>query len=236
MHIKKITFNNDNFPDKSVYPFNMNILRKSKGIRFTTPVTFFIGENGSGKSTILRAISQKCGIHIWEDAEHSRYNYNHYEQELYKYISIIWSNGPVTGTFFGSQIFYDFTRFLDGWARATPAILKYFGGKSLMTQSHGESLLSFFKSVYKVKGIHFLDEPETALSAKSQLVLLNILKDMSTDGHAQFFIATHSPILLALPGSTIYSFNNSVIEMIDFQQTDNYIIYKDFLNNPGNYI
>ena len=190
MHISKVTFHHDRFPDTEKYPFNLGLFHNSPEITFSSPVTFFIGENGSGKSTILKAICRKSRIHIWEESDRSRYNYNQYEEELYKYIDINWTNGSVPGTFFGSQIFHDFARFLDEWARATPAILDYFGGKSLLTQSHGESFISFFRAIYKVKGIHFLDEPETALSPKSQLLLLKVLNSMSKAGHAQFLIAT----------------------------------------------
>jgi predicted ATPase len=236
MHISNIKFHYDKFPDKAIYPFNLPIYRDSPGIPFTTPVTFFIGENGTGKSTLLKAICQKCRIHIWEEADRTRYNYNQYEDELYKYMDVNWTHGTVPGTFFGSQIFHDFARFLDEWARATPAILDYFGGKSLMTQSHGESYISFFKAIYKVTGIHFLDEPETALSPNNQILLLKILDSMSQDGHAQFIIATHSPILMALPRATIYNLDDSKTGVINYEETAHYQIYKDFLNNPDKYL
>ena len=236
MHITSVKFHNENFPEKDVYPFNLPLYRDCKDIKFNTPVTFFIGENGTGKSTLLKAICRKCRIHIWEEADRSRYNYNLYEDELYKYIEVEWMNGSVPGTFFGSQIFQDFARFLDEWARATPAILDYFGGKSLLTQSHGESFISFFQAIYKVTGIHFLDEPETALSPKNQILLLKLLDTMSQDGHAQFIIATHSPILMALPGATIHNLDNPGSTAISYQETGHYKIYKDFLNNPEKYL
>ena len=86
------------------------------------------------------------------------------------------------------------------------------------------------------QGIYFLDEPETALSPKSQVELLQILTRAMTSGNTQFIIATHSPILLACPGATIYSFDHIPIEKIDYQQTDYYRVYKDFMNNPQKYI
>jgi predicted ATPase len=236
MHLSKVTFHYEKFPDKGKYPFNLGIYRSAPEITFNSPVTFFIGENGSGKSTLLKAICRKCRIHIWEESDRSRYNYNQYEDELYKYIDVDWTNGSVPGTFFGSQIFHDFARFLDEWARATPAILTYFGGKSLLTQSHGESFISFFRAIYKVKGIHFLDEPETALSPRSQLLLLKVLNSMSKAGHAQFIVATHSPILLALPEATILKLDNSNITEVNYEETDHYLIYKDFMNNRAAYL
>ena len=105
------------------------------------------------------------------------------------------------GSFFGSSVFQDFARILDDWASTDPGQLAYFGGKSLLTQSHGQSIMSFFKARYAIKGLYLLDEPETALSPRTQIELLDLLTTMSAAGHAQFIIATHSPILLSCPGA-----------------------------------
>jgi predicted ATPase len=151
-------------------------------------------------------------------------------------MSVQWSNGVVPGSFFGSHIFQHFAQLLDEWAAGDPGLLKYFGGESLMTKSHGESLMSFFKARYKFKGIYFLDEPETALSPKSQIELLQILTDAMKSKHLQFVIATHSPILLACPEATIYSFDHIPVKKIDYEQTDYYRVYKDFMEDRGKYI
>jgi predicted ATPase len=236
MHLDKVTLHPKKYPNVEHYPFKLPIFQKTRTITLSTPVTLFVGENGTGKSTLLKAICRKCGIHIWEDSERLRYSSNPFEEELYKYIDIQWLNGSVPGSFFGSEIFQDFARFLDGWARATPAILDYFGGQSLLSQSHGQSFISFFSSIYKVKGLHFLDEPETALSPKSQLELLRVLKKMGEAGHAQFIIATHSPILLACPGAIIYSFDTMPIKPIGYEDTEYFKVYRDFINNRDKYL
>jgi len=142
----------------------------------------------------------------------------------------------VPGSYFASQIFHDFARYLDEWSHASPGILAYFGGSSLLTQSHGQSLISFFEARFKIKGLYFLDEPETALSPQSQITLLQIMKKNGTAGHAQFIINTHSPILLAFPGATIYSFDNTSVETISYKDTKLYRLYKDFMNNPEKYL
>ena len=111
-----------------------------------------------------------------------------------------------------------------------------FGGKSLMTQSHGQSLMSFFKARYRIKGLYLLDEPETALSPKSQLELLRVISDMSNAGHAQFIIATHSPILMACPEAKIYSFNHIPVKQVDYEETEYYRIYKGFMEDRGKYL
>ena len=130
---------------------------------------------------------------------------------------------------FSSERFKDFANTLDGWAAADPGQLKYFGGKSLVTQSHGQSTMSYFRSRYQRKGIYFLDEPETALSPQRQLELLEIIGENSRAGHAQFIVATHSPILLACEGATIYSFDNETVHTIEYEETEHYKVYKKFL-------
>ena len=100
---------------------------------------------------------------------------------------------------------------------------------TLMTQSHGQSLMSYFKARYRIRGIYFLDEPETALSPKSQVMLLDVFEEMSRAGHAQFIVATHSPILLACSGAKIFSFDSSPISTIEYEDTAHYQVYRDFL-------
>jgi predicted ATPase len=96
--------------------------------------------------------------------------------------------------------------------------------------------MSFFKARYKIKGIYFMDEPETALSPKSQLDLLALLKDMSQAGHAQFIVATHSPILLACPGAKICSFDHVPVKQVDYEETELYRIYKGFMEDRNKYL
>ena len=110
-----------------------------------------MGENGTGKSTLLEAVASRCGIHIWCDPELTRFERNPYEKQLPEHISVTWCNGSVPGSFFGSDIFRSFARLVDEWASADPGQLKYLGGKSLLSQSHGQSLMSFFRSRYRIR-------------------------------------------------------------------------------------
>lgn len=236
MHLNQISLHPEKYPTDKYYPFNLNIFHRTKTMDFTSPVTFFVGENGTGKSTLLEAICIRCQIHIWRDNGRTRFENNPYEKALFRYLTVEWTDGQVPGSYFSSDIFRDFAQSLDGWAAADPGMLKYFGGKSLMTQSHGQSIMSLFKTRYKIKGLYFLDEPETALSPKSQVSLLRLLEDMSRAGHAQFIIATHSPILLACPGAIIYSFDHLPVKQIEYEETEHYQIYKDFMENRTKYI
>jgi predicted ATPase len=236
IHLKQIDIHSDTFPDKTLYPFGLAILHETKQILFDTSITFFIGENGTGKSTVLKAIAQRCSIQIWQNAFHLRVKNNRYENDLHQYLTPEWANGMVNGSFFSSQIFTHFAQTLEEWAINDINMLDYFGGKSLITQSHGQSLMSYFKSRYAIKGLYFLDEPETALSPRSLIELLNLLKKLNRHGHAQFLIATHSPILLACPGAKIYTFNTRSIEPVEYKQTDHYRIYRDFMIDPDPFI
>ncbi len=236
MHLNNVTFHPEKYPTKEAYPFSLPIFHKTKVVNFPSPITLFVGENGTGKSTLLEAIAIACGIHIWRNSERSRPSYNPYEDKLCKYITVDWQNGRVPGSFFGSQIFQHFAELLDGWAAADRGQLDYFGGKSLTTQSHGQSLMSFFESRYKIKGIYLLDEPETALSPKSQIELLSLLEKMSNAGHAQFIIATHSPLLLACPNAKLYSFDSLDISSTSYEQTPHYRLYKSFFDQRDEFL
>jgi predicted ATPase len=236
VHLQRVKLLSDQYPTKDHYPFNIDVLQQTPHIHFSSAVTFFIGENGSGKSTLLEALARKCQIHIWSGMERTRAQVNPYEEYLFLYLQVEWTDGTVPGSFFSSQIFRNFAQLLDEWEADNPGQIDYFGGKSLLTQSHGQSLMSFFKARYKIKGLYLLDEPETALSPKNQLELLNLLQEMDRLGHAQFIIATHSPILLACPGSVIYSFDHIPVKAIHYEETDHYQIYKNFMKDPKRYL
>ncbi len=227
-HIRSITLHHEKYPTADHYPFTLPIFNKTRRLVFDTPVTLFVGENGTGKSTLLEAITRASDIHIWSKPEGARYQENRYENQLHKYLALEWSNGSVPGAYFGSEIFKDFTNILDEWAASDPGQLKYFGGRSLVTQSHGQSMMSYFRSRYRIRGIYFLDEPETALSPRSQLELLEIIGENGRAGHAQFIIATHSPILLACKGARIYSFDHVPVSVIEYEETEHYRVYKNF--------
>ncbi len=233
LHLKEVRLLSEQYPTRNQYPFNIDVLRATPSIQFSSPVTFFIGENGSGKTTLLEALARRCHIHIWSGIERSRSVINPYEETFFLYIEVEWTDGIIPGSFFSSQIFRNFAQLVDEWEADNPGQIDYFGGRSLVAQSHGQSIMSFFKSRYKIKGLYLLDEPETALSPKSQMELLKLLQEMSALGHAQFIIATHSPILMACPGSVIYSFDTAPVKAIRYEDTEHYKIYKTFMENPG---
>ncbi|OPZ86008.1 MAG: hypothetical protein BWY76_01151 [bacterium ADurb.Bin429] len=125
---------------------------------------------------------------------------------------------------------------VEEFAAADPGQLKYFGGASLVTQSHGQSLMSYFRARYRVTGLYFLDEPETALSPASQVALLRLMIEMAAAGHAQFILCTHSPILMACPGATLYSFDQVPIAPVDYADVAHVRLYRAFLDNPAGFL
>ncbi len=228
MHLLSATLEHDRFPTHERYPFNLRIFRETEQIGFTSTVAGFVGENGSGKATLLKAIARRCGIHLWGEIDRERYKHNPYENLLQGFLAVEWADGPVPGSFFDSQTFRNFTGLVDEWAASDPAMLKYYGGKSLVTQSHGQSLMAYFRNRYTKRGLYFMDEPETALSTKTQLSLRDLIGEMTGNGHAQFIIATHSPILLSIPGTVIYSFDQVPVNRIEFRDTEHFKLYRDF--------
>jgi predicted ATPase len=230
LHIEKVSLIHGKYPTREHYPFSLPLFRQTESISFETPVTFFAGENGTGKSTMLEALARACRIHIWRYQAGARYRYNPHEDKLHLCMKVTWKGVPVPGAFFGSETFKDFTLLLDEWAATDPGQLKYFGGESLVSKSHGQSMMSYFRTRYAVKGLYLLDEPETALSPRSQLELMEIIRENSEAGHAQFIITTHSPILLSFPGARIYSFDEIPLKTVGYEETDHFRLYRDFFN------
>jgi len=231
MHLMSVKVNSEQYPTSRHYPFSIPILREMSELTFRRPVAVFVGENGTGKSTLLDAIARKCDIHIWDKPRRHLAHNNPYETRLSDYITATWANGSVPGSLFRAETFRDFADFLDDVALCDPGRLKYHGGRILNTLSHGEAILSYFSGRYHIKGLYFLDEPEAALSPASQVKFLKILQQLEAGGHAQFIMATHSPILLAYPGAQIFSFDSSRIEEVEYEDTMLYRLYKQFFTD-----
>ncbi len=231
MHLVKVRINSENYPTSRCYPFNIPTLRETSELTFRRPIAFFVGENGSGKSTLLEAITRKCDIHLWDKPRRHVAHNNPYETRLADYITVTWANGSVPGSLFRAETFRDFADFLDDVALCDPGRLKYHGGHILNTLSHGEAILSYFGGRYHIKGLYLLDEPEAALSPSNQVRFLKLLRRLEAEGHAQFIMATHSPILLAYPGAQIFNFDSSRVEEVDYEDTAHYRLYKQFFTD-----
>ena len=178
-------------------------------IRFTHNVTFFVGENGSGKSTLLEAMAIASGFN--PEGGSRNYNFSTYDSHSELCGAIRLRRGVRSarwGYFLRAESFYN-----------------HFHEKS-----HGESFLALAQNSFRPGGLYFLDEPEAALSPQRQLTLL-VEIDRCACGGAQFFIVTHSPILLGLPGAEILSFDGGPVHPIEYEETDSYQVTEMFINN-----
>jgi predicted ATPase len=236
MYITKVKIESDRFPTHQIYPFNVPAIEAAPELTFRKPIVFFVGENGSGKSTLLEAITRRCGVHVWDKPSRHLAHENPFEDKLARFVSVTWANGRVAGSLFRAETFRDFADFLDDVALCDPGRLEYHGGRILNTLSHGEGILSYFGGRYKIKGIYFLDEPEAALSPASQIKFLNLLQRLGAEGHAQFIIATHSPILLACPGAQIFSFDAHCVREVAYEETVHYQIYEQFFRDRAAFL
>jgi predicted ATPase len=233
VHLLELSIDHARFPTRDAYPFSLRVVQETARLALDAPVTFFAGENGSGKSTLLRALAHRCGIHIWEDSERTSASRNPFTERLYECIDVRWTDGSMPGSFFAAEIFRNFAELVDAWAASDPGLLAYFGGSSLTEKSHGQCNMAFFESRFRIPGLYLLDEPESALSPRRQLELLRIIAEASGRGDAQFIVATHSPLLMSLPGSRILSFDSCPVAEIAYRDTDSFRLHREFFEKTA---
>ena len=239
MFVESLVIHHDHFPRKDRYPFALKVFRETEGLRFRGKVTFFVGENGTGKSTLLEAIARRFGLTVWGGERTHIVHENPFETRLYNFISLSgsWDGGGIKkGFLFRAENFFNFASYLDDLTQSDPSILRYYGGRSFHQQSHGQAFFSFFKSRCRIPGLYLLDEPEAALSPSNQLAMVKKLWELTEKRRVQFIISTHSPIILSYPEAQILSFDFIPIKEIIYEQTRSYRFYKRFMNEKSYYI
>jgi predicted ATPase len=235
-YLKKVTVNWDKVEDKYTYPFNVPAISNLDTLNFDQNVTFLIGENGTGKSTLLEAIAYKCGFALGGGGQANDLGLTDESLSLSSVLTLSWMPKINSGFFLRAETFFDFAKYIDEMAKdpysgGENIVYRPYGGTSLNKQSHGEAFLSLFTNRFNGKGLFILDEPEAALSPQRQFSFLRLIHDLETEGRAQFIIASHSPILMAYPGARIYSCDDGGINQIDYEETDHYRLTKAFLDN-----
>lgn len=210
-----------------VHPFTIPLLERGLELTFTTPVTFLVGENGSGKSTLLEALAWALGFNAQGGNRDNSYAEGADGHMLGQALQLSWRQRVSDGFFLRAETFFNFATYLE---EVGSPFLAY-GGKSFHQQSHGEGFLALFENRIE-DGVYLLDEPEAALSPGRQLTFLSILHQLASMKVAQFIIATHSPILLTLPGATVLSIEDAQIREVDYRKTEHFQLTRDFLNAP----
>ena len=232
--IRGISLKRDKVPSFASYPFHLPAVSALSEIRFTHPVTFFVGENGSGKSTILEAIASSYGFN--PEGGTRNFNFSSYQSHssLDGYLTII--KGvirPEDGFFLRAESFYNVASEIEKLDRDefSGRLIDSYGGKSLHEQSHGESFMSLFLHKFRENSLYILDEPEAALSPARQLTMIARMHELVRQG-CQFIIATHSPIIMAYPNAAIYVLDEQGYSKVKYEETEHYQITKTFLDAP----
>lgn len=224
-YLREIQLKRDGIDSFDSYPYNIPVIRTLTSLTFHPSVTFFIGENGTGKSTLIEAIAVALGFNAEGGTKHSTFSTRRSHSKLHQHIKTVKSyKHPRNGYFLRAESFYNLATLMDETGYYTT-----YSDKSLHEQSHGESFMATLTTKLKGKGLYIMDEPESALSPTRQLAALSAIHNLVKDD-SQFIIATHSPIFLAYPNSKIYSFSDTGIDTVNYQDTEHYSVTKNFLN------
>ena len=246
------------------FPFTLEVIRTLPKIEFTSPVTFLVGENGSGKSTFLEALACAVGA-ITVGAEEVKTDKTLAAvRKLALHFRLAWQQRTHKGFFLRAEDFFGYARRLAQirvemenelkevddtyqgrskmasdyakmpYARSIGDLEQRYG-RGLDSRSHGESFLSLFQSRFVPNGLYLLDEPEAPLSPLRQLSFISLLKQM-VEQNSQFIIATHSPIIMAFPEAAILSFDSTPIRNITYDEVEHVSLTRAFLNNPEAYL
>lgn len=222
--IQSITIDWDKI-DKYSYLRNIEAIKKLEQLEFSGAITFFVGENGSGKSTLLEAIAIAYGFN--PEGGTKNYSFSTYDSHSKLHDAIRISRGyrkAKWGYFLRAESFYNVATKEEDYADLEHPSEKYH------EKSHGESFLAIAQSQLKPDGIYLLDEPEAALSPQRQLTLFMEIYECAKKG-SQFIIATHSPILLGIPGAEIMTFDDGPIHRCEYEETDSYQVTEMFINH-----
>lgn len=216
------------------YPYNLDVVKNLNKLVLDDKVTFIVGENGTGKSTLIEAIAIAYGFNSEGGSINFNFSTRFSSSDLYKNMQLKKTlNRPKDGYFLRAESFYNVAtniEEMDALPAAAKKIIESYGGKSLHEQSHGESFLSLFLNRFGGNGFYILDEPEAALSVQRQLTSVSHLHVL-VKRNSQFVIATHSPIILSYPNAIIYEIREDGLSIVKYEDTEQYKSMKLFINN-----
>jgi predicted ATPase len=222
--LRAITLVRERIEDPNVYPYAIPAIRSLDTLEFHPRVTFLVGENGSGKSTILEAVALLLGFNAEGGTKNFSFATCRSESELHRALRPVRNaRRERHGFFLRAESTFNVATYIDDLG-----IAQWYGGRSLHEQSHGEAFLTLVEQKFHPDGLYLLDEPEAALSPGRQLRFLGHLHVLAKAG-AQFIIATHSPILLAYPNALLYELTEQGIAAVRYEETEHYLLTRDFL-------
>ena len=232
LFIDGIRYDRKSVKNNNIYPFNIEAIRNLDTIRFNKNVTFFIGENGIGKSTFIEAIAVSLKLNPEGGTQNFSFKTRDTHSNLSDYIHVLGSgNIPDTKFFLRAESFYNVaSEIIEISENGGQGPLYGSYGGNLHECSHGESFIKLVQNRFSDNGLYILDEPEAALSPSRQMALLCLIDDLVKKG-SQFIISTHSPILLSYNNAEIYDLNDN-FNRVEYKETEIYKTYKMFLDDP----
>ncbi len=234
-YVSRVLLNNE--PSSDSYLSDLPVVKhlsRCRELVLPSNVTMFVGENGTGKSTLLEAIAVAFGFNAEGGSINFNFSTNDTHSELWKNITLEKRGYPKDGFFLRAESLYNVATDIDEMDKQpsfSPLVIESYGGVSLHHQSHGESFLNIVQNRFFGKGLYILDEPEAALSPMRLLTLMAEMHRLVGD-NSQFIIATHSPILLAFPGASVLNFSENGIREVPYRETEHYLVTRSFLENP----
>lgn len=226
-YVKRVLLERDRVPSFDEYPFCIPAVRNLHDLTLHPKVTYFVGDNGTGKSTLLEAIAVNFGFNAEGGSRDFNFSTRASHSSLHEYIKV--AKGiirPKDHFFLRAESFYNVATEVDNLGLNHT---ESYDNRSLHDQSHGESFFTLMTRRFRGNGLYLLDEPEAALSPTRQMSVLTIMHNLIRKD-SQFIIVTHSPIILAYPESTIYLFSEEAITPVEYTETEHYTVTRDFLD------
>lgn len=235
-YLRRIWLDPSRIDDRKAYPFCLPFLKDDFELRFDRPITIIVGENGTGKSTVLEGIAVLAGYDEagggkgYRPVDHS----NALEVMgggLSKVLRASWLPKITNGWFFRAESFFSVARYLDDAAREEGK-----RGPDFLSHSHGEGFLRFFEERCQRQGIFIFDEPESALSPARQMEFLKLMRRMEQSTICQVVMATHSPMLMAYPNARLLRLTKYGLEPVTVEQTDHFKVTREFCDDPAGFV